>query len=150
MLHLQQCDREGSTSTIIPTMYPNRSTADGSTAWGEPGPQIHRAAQLSKAEPEPSSRPGQSLCLVLGWRISGLWVSEKSLVSFFLCYLPEKASTQHSSAALHIPSAVWSSRRHQSCLYYQDFLKHTVPSSIGPFNHTIKRADIKFSKYPSF
>lgn len=91
-------------------------------------------------------KSGQSLCLVLGWRISGLWVSEKPLMGFFFV----KASTQHSSAARHIPPAVRSSRGHQSCLYYQDFLKHTVPTSIGPFSHTIKRADIKFSKYPSF
>lgn len=108
--------------------HPNRQLCrwQCSSAWGEPGPQIHssRAAQLSKDEPEPSPRPRQPLHLALGWKISVLRVSQK--LGFFLYYLPEKASTQHSLAALRIPPAVRFSRRHQSCLYYQDFLKHST------------------------
>lgn len=130
---------ENSTSPIIPTAALSMAAQHSLRGARATDPQF------PKGEPEPSSVP-----MPCPWLedLGALGVSE--ITGFFLCYLPEKASTQQSSASLHIPPAVHSSRRHQSYLYYQDFLKHTEPSSIVPFSHTIKRADIKFSKYPSF
>lgn len=63
---------------------------------------------------------------------------------------PKKSTTQDPLTALYIPPAVRFSRRHKSCLYYQDFLRHTVPSLKGPFSQTIEKTGIKFPKYPSF
>lgn len=120
MLHQQECHREGSTSPIIPTgalLMAAQHSLIGARATnpqlkGSPAQQGWTWTQL-KAWPVPMPCP---------WLedLGALGVSEIT-GRFFLCYLPEKASTQHSSAALHIPPPLLSSRRHQSCLYYQDF-----------------------------
>lgn len=148
----QECDREG--SLLLPSSQlrmPTGSFLSGSAA--EPGgarvtnPQFPGAAQLPKGS---SSKPGLTPvpCPQLeDHQASGIWGITAELT---LHCLPENFNTQHFLTALHIPPAVHFSRRHQSCLYYQNFLKHVVPHSIGPFNQTIKRTDIKFSKYPSF
>lgn len=140
MCHQQECDRGGSTSSIIPTTFPTGSSVAGCAAQPGHKPTAPRGDSSEWGQPVPCP-----------W-LQDHQASDVSGIAagFALPCPPKKSTTQDPLTALYIPPAVRFSRRHESCLYYQDFLRHTVPSLKGPFSQTIEKTGIKFPKYPSF